>query len=168
MGIASRYLKKRDLKKLLQDFLASPSLGARFRRARLTEDSLKGGAIPMGGFLHRRSFKNVLLLGDAGGFADVLTGEGVYYALRGGECAAEAVGESFQNHESESAGRVYERLWRRAFSPKEYFIGNVIQRWAIGEFFLNRNVRRARRNPAMARTLASILCHEKTKFRLLF
>lgn len=167
VGIASRYLRKRDLKKLFQEFIENPSLGARFRRARLVENSLKGGAIPMCGFLRRRSFNNVLLLGDAGGFTDVLTGEGVYYALRGGECAAEAVQESLQSEVGESASRVYERSWRRLFSPKEFFIGNLIQRWAIGEFFLNRNIRRARRKPAMARTLASILCHEKTRLRLL-
>jgi geranylgeranyl reductase family protein len=37
------------------------------------------------------SYKNVLLVGDAGGMIDPLTGEGIYYAIRSGMLAAEAV-----------------------------------------------------------------------------
>jgi hypothetical protein len=70
--------------------------------------------------------------------------------------------------EGERIGEIYEKLWRRAFRAKEYLIGNLLQRLVIGEFFLNLNIRRACKSPLMARNLASILCHEKTKMRLLF
>jgi len=134
------------------------------------EGSLKGWPIPLGTCGGKRGYKNVLLLGDAGRFADVLSGEGIYYALRGGECAAEAVDTSLRSPgaAAERAGEVYERLWRRSFRPFEYAIGNLLQKWVLKEMFLNFNVRRACRNPVMARNLASILCHEKTKMRLLF
>jgi flavin-dependent dehydrogenase len=170
VGIDSRFLKKRDMKKLLHTFIReNPALRERFHRACLVENSFKGFPIPMGTFGLRRSHKNVLLLGDAGRFADILSGEGIYYALRGGECAAEAIQEGWKNGRgSEKMGNLYEKLWRKAFSPREYLIGNLLQRLVIGEFFLNLNVRRACRNPIMARNLASILCHQKTKMRLLF
>ncbi len=169
VGIASRFLKKKDMNKLFHSFIwGNPPLRQRFRKARLVENSFKGFPIPFGTLGPRRSHKNVLLLGDAGRFADVLSGEGIYYALRGGECAAEAIHKGLNAGESEKICEFYEKLWRRALDPKEYLIGNLLQRWVIGEFFLNLNVRRACRNPVMARNLASILCHEKTKVRLLF
>ena len=170
VGIASRFLKRKDMKKLFHVFIwENPPLRQRFRKARLVENSLKGFPIPLGTLSSRRSHKNVLLLGDAGRFADVLSGEGIYYALRGGECAAEAIHEGLKMAGGrERIGRIYEKLWRRAFRPQEYLIGNLLQRLVIGEFFLNLNIRRACKNPAMARNLASILCHQKTKIRLLF
>jgi len=170
VGIDSRFLKKKDMKKLFCAFIGeNPGLRERFRKARLAENSFKGFPIPLGTFSPRRSDKNVLLLGDAGRFADVLSGEGIYYALRGGECAAEAIREGLKNARgSEKIGELYEKLWRKAFSLREYLIGNLLQRLVVGEFFLNLNVRRAGKNPIMARNLASILCHQKTKMRLLF
>ena len=170
VGIDSRFLKKKDIKRLFHVFIReNPILRERFRKARLVDNSFKGFPIPLGAFGPRRSLKNVLLLGDAGRFADVLSGEGIYYALRGGECAAEAIQKGFTNPTgSERVSGFYEKLWRRAFHPKEYLIGNLLQRLVIGEFFLNLNIRRACKNPVMARNLASILCHQKTKIRLLF
>jgi geranylgeranyl reductase family protein len=40
------------------------------------------------------SYRNVLLVGDAGHLMDPLTGEGIYYAIRSGTLAAEAVVQS--------------------------------------------------------------------------
>jgi hypothetical protein len=51
---------------------------------------------------------------------------------------------------------------------REYLIGKILQRFVITESFLHFSVRRALQNPAMAQTLASILCHQETKIKLLF
>ena len=51
----------------------------------------KGGALPYGGFLRRPGAGSVLLVGDAAGFADPVLGEGIFYAHRSAELAAEAV-----------------------------------------------------------------------------
>ena len=40
------------------------------------------------------SYGNVLLAGDAGHLMDPLTGEGIYYAIRSGRLAAEAIVQS--------------------------------------------------------------------------
>ena len=109
------------MKKLFRDFIReNPALRQRFGKARPVENSFKGFPIPLGTLSPRRGHKNVLLLGDAGRFADVLSGEGIYYALRGGECAAEAVHEGLKMAGgAERIGGIYEKLWRRAFRPED-------------------------------------------------
>ena len=170
VGIASRHLKEKNIRNLFQTFVEGDLfLKERFREARMVENSLQGGPIPLGSFFRRRSRKNVLLVGDAGGFTDVLTGEGVYFALRSGECAAEAIHSTLSSPgELEKAGRAYESLWRNALPRREFFFGSLVQRLIVREFFLNRNIARADERPSMARDLASILCHQKSKIGLFF
>jgi geranylgeranyl reductase family protein len=170
VGIASRHLKAKNIRNLFQTFVeGSPFVKERLREAQMVENSLQGGPIPLGSFFRRRSRKNVLLVGDAGGFTDVLTGEGIYFALRSGECAAEAIHSALGSPgEVEKAGRVYESLWRKALPSREFLIGALVHRLIVREFFLNRNIGRAVKKPSMARDLASILCHQKSKIGLLF
>lgn len=61
--------------------------------------------IPVGGPLPRVATRRVLLAGDAGGFVNGITAEGIYYAMVTGELAARAVLAG-------DCGR-YDRLWRR-------------------------------------------------------
>jgi geranylgeranyl reductase family protein len=61
--------------------------------------------IPVGGPLARTASRRVLLVGDAGGFVNGITAEGIYYAMVTGDLAAAAVVRG------ETAG--YERAWRR-------------------------------------------------------
>jgi geranylgeranyl reductase family protein len=42
-------------------------------------------------------FGNVLLVGDSAGFVSPVTGEGIYYSLRGGQLAAEAIHGNIKN-----------------------------------------------------------------------
>ncbi len=57
-----------------------------------------------------RSKGRVLLVGDAGWFMDPLTGEGIYYAIRSGMLAAEAIIEADQQGDAPSV--LYERVVR--------------------------------------------------------
>ncbi|MGM0646539.1 MAG: geranylgeranyl reductase family protein [Thermodesulfobacteriota bacterium] len=50
----------------------------------------KGHPLPYGNFLDTPAQERVLLTGDAAGLADPLLGEGLYFALRSGELAAQA------------------------------------------------------------------------------
>ena len=170
VGIASRHLKAKNIRNLFQTFVGgSPFVKERLREAQMVENSLQGGPIPLGSFFRRRSRKNVLLVGDAAGFTDVLTGEGIYLALRSGECAAQAIHSALKSPEEvEKAGRIYEGLWRSGLRSLEFLFGAFVHRLIVREFFLNRNIARALKKPSMARDLASILCHEKSKIGLLF
>jgi len=47
--------------------------------------------LPYGNFLLRPVYRNVILVGDAAGFADPLFGEGIFYAQRSAEFASEAI-----------------------------------------------------------------------------
>ncbi|RMB25242.1 geranylgeranyl reductase family protein [Haloplanus aerogenes] len=54
-------------------------------------DTVKGHPIPFGNYLDRPAHGNVLLVGDAAGTVDAITGEGIFYAQRSGELAAWAI-----------------------------------------------------------------------------
>jgi geranylgeranyl reductase family protein len=60
--------------------------------------------IPVGGPLDRTSTRRVLLAGDAGGFVNGITAEGIYYAMVSGELAGRAAARGATNG--------YERAWR--------------------------------------------------------
>jgi geranylgeranyl reductase family protein len=170
VGISSAQLPQKDLRKLFQAFIEeTPLVKEKLRTARLVEHSFQGAPIPLAGFWRRRSRRNILLVGDAGSFADVLTGEGIYFALRSGECAAEAIHTALSSSgEIEKAGKLYEKAWRGALGSREFLIGPWAQKWIMREFFLNLNIGRAIKKPSMARDLASILCHQKSKIGLFF
>jgi geranylgeranyl reductase family protein len=96
------------------------------------------------------------LLGDAAGFADPVTGEGIYYALRSAELFAEAFLE----------GRVedYERRWRedfggelrRASQMRRRFYGNF---W--GAPFTERMIEFARGHSGIKKVLGDLVAGEQ-------
>jgi geranylgeranyl reductase family protein len=56
-----------------------------------------GQFLGLGAGEHSSSAKRVLLVGDAGGFADPLTGEGIYGAIASGQAAAAAILDATQH-----------------------------------------------------------------------
>jgi len=63
---------------------------------------------PAGNFMEKPGENNVLLVGDAAGFADPLTGEGIYYAHKSAECAANAICGFFESGEKSMLLESYE------------------------------------------------------------
>src|SRR5204863_812055 len=104
----------------------------------------------------RASGEDWVLLGDAAGFADPVTGEGIYYALR----SAELFTESYLNGEPSS----YEERWRedfgaelrRASEMRRRFYGNF---W--GAPFTERMIEIARRNRGVKRVLGDLVAGEQ-------
>lgn len=92
------------------------------------------------------------LLGDAAGFADPVTGEGIYYALRSAELFAEA----FAANDVAS----YEKKWRADFG-RELRRASQMRRRFYGSFwggpFTDRMVRLARMHPGIRRTLRELV-----------
>jgi geranylgeranyl reductase family protein len=92
------------------------------------------------------------LLGDAAGFADPVTGEGIYYALRSAELFAEAY----------LAGEVksYESMWRADFG-RELRRASKMRRRFYGQFwggpFTDRMIKLARAHPGIRRTLRELV-----------
>lgn len=65
--------------------------------------------IPVAGFRLRTPACPVYVVGDAGGFADALTGEGIYYALESGRLAGEVAVDVACGRDRHDA--YYRRLW---------------------------------------------------------
>jgi flavin-dependent dehydrogenase len=54
----------------------------------------------------------VLLVGDAAGFVSPVSGEGIYYGIKGGKLAAEAIGRNLEHGIPLIS---YQKSWQRAF-----------------------------------------------------
>ena len=96
------------------------------------------------------------LLGDAAGFADPVTGEGIYYALR----SAELFAEGYLSGDVNS----YERRWREDFG-RELRRASKMRRRFYGRFwggpFTDRMIKLARAHPGIRRTLRELVAGDQ-------
>jgi len=102
--------------------------------------------IPVGGPLPRAhdASGRVLFAGDAGGFVNAFTAEGIYYAMISGELAARA---AIATQQPPAAGRAYRRLWRAEIGA-ELRDAVLIQRFLFADHTrINRVVRAGRALP---------------------
>ena len=104
----------------------------------------------------RASGNDWALIGDAGGFADPVTGEGIYYALRSAELFAQCY--------LSGSPTAYEDSWRsdfggelkRAAQMRRRFYGNI---W--GAPFTERMIEFARRHRGIKRVLGNLVAGEQ-------
>jgi geranylgeranyl reductase family protein len=96
------------------------------------------------------------LLGDAAGFADPVTGEGIYYALRSAELFAEAFLEDDVASYDKRWRADFGRELRRASQMRQRFYGSF---W--GGPFTDRMVRLARFHPGIRRTLRELVAGDQ-------
>jgi len=109
----------RDPAELLRQELArDPLLADRFARARLVTQPVVLG--PLAVDVSDAGIDGLLLAGDAAGFIDPMTGDGLRFAVRGGELAAIAALEALEHGWSGVHARLAERR-RRAFGGKQTF-----------------------------------------------
>lgn len=72
-------------KKVMQDFLQANGFSGEFQ--------VSSHIIPVGGIKRKTVSSRILLSGDAAGFVDAFIGEGISYAIRSGQLAAEIVAD---------------------------------------------------------------------------
>ena len=81
------------------------------------------GAAPLGGRVTRRAGPGWFLVGDAAGFLDPFTGEGLHRALVSTELATGAIKASLRHSsggtDPAAAARAYDRAMRRRFASKD-------------------------------------------------
>ena len=83
---ANRAALGRPAALLLQTLRSDPQLKGRFAAARMVSEPVSLG--PLAVDCHVAGAPGLLLAGDAGGFVDPMTGDGLRFAFRGGELAA--------------------------------------------------------------------------------
>ena len=123
----------RDLGTLLMTEIGrDPVLGPRFATARLATRPIALG--PLAVDAKSAGMPGLLLAGDAAGFIDPMTGDGLYFAIRGGELAAQAAGLVLSGEMSSSHGWLTEHR-EREFRWKRYFNRSLRQlvdhSWAV-------------------------------------
>jgi flavin-dependent dehydrogenase len=84
---------------------------------------VKGHPIPRGGIAREIVADRVLLAGDSAGFVDPFYGEGIAYAIRSGQLAAEVIGECAARGGDYSAGALlaYPRRCRAEFHANLHY-----------------------------------------------
>lgn len=80
------------------------------------EGRIRSRSLPYGNYLPTPGGRNILLVGDAAGLADPFLGEGIYYAHRSAQLAAEAILAC--RGRPQSALAVYTARYRRRIYPE--------------------------------------------------
>ena len=126
-----------------------PAVAARLRGLkRLTPIR---GASPIGQRVARAAGPGWMLLGDAAGFIDPFTGEGIYRALRSARAAAESLAEGDPGAEDR-----YRAARRRAFAAKDALTW-MVQGMLASPPLMGYALRRLAARPAAAARLGSAL-----------
>jgi flavin-dependent dehydrogenase len=92
-------------------------------------EHLNGATLPV--FPLKKTYSDrVVLCGDAAGFINPITGEGIYYAMVSGQLAADVIVGALQKKDtSEEFLSTYQRLWEREFGKDLVFLGRFIGQW---------------------------------------
>jgi flavin-dependent dehydrogenase len=112
------------------------------------------GVGPLARRVRRVAGPGYLLVGDAAGFLDPFTGEGVHRALRGGELAADAVEQALRRSDRIPTG--YEAARRAAFADKQR-ICLLVQLFLAMPPLFSRVLEHLADRPSVARQLAGVL-----------
>jgi geranylgeranyl reductase family protein len=115
------------------------------------------GAAPLATRVARPYAAGCLLVGDAAGFLDPFTGEGVYRALRGAELAAEVLDEALRRGDLSAPALVpYARARRAEFGTKEALCW-LIQGFLLWPPLLGYALRRLERRRSSGDLLGGVL-----------
>ena len=95
IGGLLKELNNKDLKGIFTNFLIS--LGIDKKTVEDCIKDVKGHPIPFGNFIENPVYKNAILIGDAAGLVNPVTGEGIYYAQRSAEVAVDAILKDYTN-----------------------------------------------------------------------
>jgi len=168
IGMLSSHVarKKVNLKQTLSRLIATKShLSARFREARALEKP-KGFGMPLGGKRRKITGDRFLLTGDAAGFIDPFSGEGIGNAIRSGRFAAAHIAEAHQSGDysarfnQQYAQTYYHKMWRefrisRSMQYLSQFPGlfNFVANHASRDGQLQRFLSAALENPELMKRL---------------
>lgn len=90
---------------------------------------VKGGALPI--FPLEKTYSDrVILCGDAGGFINPVSGEGIYYAMSSGEIAARVITKALEAGETDERFlSVYQKNWKNDFGKDIKLLFRSTKQW---------------------------------------
>ena len=99
----------------------------------------------------------LLMVGDAMGFIDPFTGEGIYLSLRSSEIAVEVAEMALKNNDlSKDFLKGYVTRRRHEFD-KKFLLSRILQKLIYSQFFCNRVVKRLKEDRKLAETLVGVI-----------
>ena len=99
----------------------------------------------------------LLMVGDAMGFIDPFTGEGIYLSLRSSEIAVEVAVRALKNSSfSRDALNIYEVRRKKEFD-KKFLLSRILQKLICNQFFCNQVVRALKGDRDLAETLVGVI-----------
>jgi geranylgeranyl reductase family protein len=127
-----------NLRHLLEDFIRHHPAGRKLKSASL-RGPLKGGKIPLGTDFVSRVRNSMLFCGDAGGFTDPITAEGISFAIESGIIAGEtALAALSAGNFSARFLEEYDARWQASFGErfsKASFVQGTMQKSQLVEYF---------------------------------
>ena len=99
----------------------------------------------------------LLMVGDAMGFIDPFTGEGIYLSLRSSEIAVEVAVKALENFNfSRDALNIYEVRRKKEFD-KKFLLSRILQKLICNQFFCNQVVRALKGDRGLAEKLVGVI-----------
>jgi geranylgeranyl reductase family protein len=132
-------------------------------RGEAHREHFKAYRIPLGGPVARASGDRVLIAGDAGGFVNAYTGEGIYHAMVTGQHAGEtAAGAVARRDCSATSLAEYDRRWRKEIGGELSDSVRVQRRLFADPARADRVIRAAAADPKLCRLLALVALGEES------
>ena len=124
--------------------------------------NFKAYRLPLGGPLPRTVADRVLVAGDAGGFVNGYTGEGIYHAMVTGEHAGVTAAEAVASGDGSAAGLArYESRWRGEIGRELADSLRIQRRLFARPRLADAIVRAAAADPKLCRLLARVALGEE-------
>jgi len=166
-GVASKLGERTSdqLRALLGDFVADYYGGVMPAAQKLT---FFGAKIPTLDLASWRGLQTIgegwALIGDAAGFADPITGEGIYYSFKSADLLADAL--LLARNDFDRAGATYESRWRDAFGRDlehaSYRLPHFYHGRFFGRIFTDAMIMLARRHRGVRTILGRALVGEQS------
>jgi geranylgeranyl reductase family protein len=123
VGIGGMAKDLSNPRKVMIDFLRRNGFEGSYR--------LRGHLIPFGGMKRAIASKRVLLAGDSAGFVDSFTGEGIAYAIKSGQNAAQTVADKLEDDDLDLAGSYQHRCKRDFGGDLKYslIMAQIMHSW---------------------------------------
>ncbi len=117
-------------------------------------DCYKAFPIPVSGPLQQTVTDRVMLAGDAGGFVNAFTAEGIFYAMVSGSLAADAALEAIRTKRYDARSlSTYEKAWKREIGSDLQHSVEIQQRLFNGSGRMDSLVRNASKDPELLRLI---------------